>query len=58
MRALQGLVDLIERKAYHFEGPFGDDVTEVPVPAELAAEVDAARNKLVEAVRLPVVPPV
>ena len=41
-----GYVDLVHRKAYRSEG--GKDV-EVPIPAELAAEVDRRRDQLLEA---------
>ena len=47
----QGLVDLIYRKAYTFEGPNGDEVTEGPLPADMIELVDQFRAKLVEAVR-------
>ena len=48
--ALRGLVDLVDRKAYAFEGPSGDKVVEVPVPGDMAAEVEARRAELVERV--------
>jgi elongation factor G len=41
-----GYVDLVHRKAYRSEG--GKDV-EVPIPAELANEVDRRRDQLLEA---------
>jgi hypothetical protein len=47
----QGLVDLVDRKAYSFEGPNGDSVVEAPVPASMAADVELYRSRLVEAVR-------
>ena len=49
--ALQGLVDLVDRKAYTFEGPNGDAVVEGPVPDSMAPDVERYRSKLVEAVR-------
>ena len=48
----QGLVDLVDRKAYSFEGPNGDSVVEGPVPESMEAEVEQHRSRLVEAVRL------
>lgn len=48
--ALRGLVCLVDRKAYTFEGGSGERVVEVPVPAELQAQVEAKRAELVEAV--------
>lgn len=44
-------MDLIYRKAYTFEGPNGDDVTEGPVPADMVTAVEHFRSKLIEAVR-------
>ena len=44
-------MDLIERKAFTFEGPNGDDVIEGPIPVDLAGDVELLRAKLVEAVR-------
>ena len=41
-----GYVDLVHRKAYRFEG--GKEV-EIPVPAEMAAEVATRRDQLLEA---------
>ena len=48
---LQGLVDLIERRAFAFEGPSGDQVTERPLPSDMERDVELWRSKLVEAVR-------
>ncbi len=46
----QGLVDLVDRKAYSFAGPNGDTVVEGPVPESMEAEVEQHRSRLVEAV--------
>ena len=51
LKPLQGLVHLVDRKAYTFEGPNGDSVVEGPVPESMAADVEHYRNMLVEAVR-------
>jgi elongation factor G len=48
--AHRGLVDLVERRAFVFDGPAGETITEVPVPDDMAAAVAAARATLVEAV--------
>ena len=48
----QGVVDLIKMKAYYFEGDMGVDVVEKPIPAELAADAAAAREKMLDAVSM------
>ena len=45
----KGVVDLVERKAYTFEGDMGEKVVEIDVPADMESEVEAAREKVVEA---------
>jgi len=46
-----GIVDLISVKAYQFGGnDLGSDVIEIPVPENLATEVEVYRGALVEAV--------
>lgn len=47
---LQGVVDIIDRKALYFEGPRGDTVTEGPVPEDLKALMEAKRAELIEKV--------
>jgi len=44
----KGLVDLIEKKAYHFEGNFGEKIIEVEIPADLKEKVEEYRAQLVE----------
>ncbi|KAJ9508924.1 hypothetical protein QJQ45_028252 [Haematococcus lacustris] len=46
----RGVVDLVRRKALVFEGPKGDTVRELAIPAELEEEVEARRAELVERV--------
>ncbi|KAL6771325.1 hypothetical protein ACKKBG_A25895 [Auxenochlorella protothecoides x Auxenochlorella symbiontica] len=48
--SMKGLIDLVERKAFVFEGPSGDSVVEIPVPVEFMAEMEAKRTELVERV--------
>ncbi|MSU75422.1 MAG: elongation factor G, partial [Candidatus Magasanikbacteria bacterium] len=43
-----GLIDLIEKKAYKFEGDKGQNIIEIPVPEDMKAQVDEYRAKLVE----------
>ena len=45
-----GLVDIIEMKAYHFEGDSGEQVKEIEIPAELKDKVEAMRLELIEKV--------
>lgn len=45
-----GVVDLIERKAYTFEGEHGEQVKEIPVPDDMKDIVEEYRGKLVEKV--------
>ncbi|MBI2444747.1 MAG: elongation factor G [Candidatus Magasanikbacteria bacterium] len=44
------IIDLIEEKAYRFEGDKGQNVVELPVPAEMGEEVKKYRALLVEKV--------
>jgi elongation factor G len=44
----RGVVDLIDMKAYVFEGAAGEVIKEVPVPDDAAAEAAAKRAELVE----------
>jgi len=45
----EGVVDLLEMKAYKFEGAMGENVIAYDIPANLLDEAKAARAKLVEA---------
>ena len=44
-----GIVDVLEQKAFHFLGDNGNDVTEVPMPEELAEMAQEAYTAAVEA---------
>ena len=46
----EGIVDIIEMKAYHFEGDSGEKVTEIDIPADIKDKVDALRLELIEKV--------
>ena len=48
--AFEGIIDLVERKAIRYTDSLGDTWEEGEIPAELAAEADAARHELIEAV--------
>ncbi len=43
-----GVIDLLEQKAYYFEGEHGERVVEKEIPAEFAEQVKIHRNTLVE----------
>ncbi len=45
-----GVVDLVEMKAYTFEGKMGDEVKEIPVPEDLKDKAVEYRNILIEKV--------
>jgi elongation factor G len=45
-----GLIDIIEMKAYHFEGDSGEKVKEIEIPADLKDKVEAMRLELIEKV--------
>ena len=45
-----GIVDIIERKAYHFDGGEHEDATEIPIPEDLVDLIEEKRNDLIEAV--------
>jgi len=43
-----GVVDLVKRRAYYFEGKNGEELVERDVPEELETQVDAKRQLLLE----------
>lgn len=45
-----GVVDLIEKKAYKFEGASGEIITEIDIPAELVDNTEKYREILIEKV--------
>jgi len=44
----EGVVDLLTRKAYHFEGERGEEMVEIDIPDDLKDEVEKRRKELVE----------
>ncbi len=46
----KGMVDLVEEKAYTFDGPHGENIIEIPVPEDMAADVEKYRAILIEKV--------
>ncbi len=45
-----GLIDLVENKAYKFEGDHGIKIIEIPIPEDMVEKVKEYRSKLVEKV--------
>ncbi len=48
----RGVIDLVEQRAYYFDGPGGERVRAEAIPAELADEARAARHRLLEALSM------
>ncbi|HLG25286.1 MAG TPA: elongation factor G [Candidatus Gracilibacteria bacterium] len=46
--SFSGVVDLIENKAYTFEGKHGEIIKEIPVPEDMKAQVTEYRHTLME----------
>jgi elongation factor G len=46
----EGLIDLIEEKAYHFEGQHGENIVEIPIPDDMVEKVKEYRAKMIEKV--------
>jgi len=44
----EGIVDLMEMKAYHFEGDSGENITEIEIPADIADRCAELREEMVE----------
>src|SRR5688500_14349341 len=47
-----GVVDLVQMKAYYFEGKEGDEIREAEVPAELLDDARTARQEMLEALAM------
>jgi len=43
-----GIIDLLQLKAFKFEGEHGENIIEIPIPENLKKQVDEYRQKLVE----------
>lgn len=44
---MRGLVDIIHKKAYYFDGQNGENIREEPVPAELVKLMEEKRRELI-----------
>ncbi|MBD3248167.1 elongation factor G [Candidatus Falkowbacteria bacterium] len=47
---LSGVIDLIEQKAYKFEGSFGENMIEIEIPADMKEKVEKFRSDMIEKV--------
>lgn len=45
-----GVIDLVEQKAYHFDGNPDEDYVEIPIPEDMKDEVISRREELISAV--------
>ena len=48
--SFSGLVDIIQQKAFKFEGTKGENIVEMPIPEDMKAQVEEYRAKLIEKV--------
>lgn len=48
----EGIIDLITMKAYHFEGEKGVDVVEGEIPADMKAQAEEWREKMIDAISM------
>lgn len=44
---MRGLVDILHRKAYYFDGQNGENIREEPVPEELKTLMEEKRRELI-----------
>jgi len=47
---MRGVVDLIQKKAFQFEGAFGEQIVEIEIPEEMKADVESYRARMVEVI--------
>jgi elongation factor G len=47
---LSGVIDLVEQKAYEFEGEHGENLKEIDIPEDMKGKVEEYRAKLIEKV--------
>lgn len=46
----KSVIDLVERRAFKFEGKLGEEIIEIEIPEDMKEKVEIYRNKLVEKV--------
>ncbi|MCD6109159.1 elongation factor G [bacterium] len=44
----EGVIDLLEQKAYKFEGHYGENIVEIEIPEDMKGKVEEYRNILIE----------
>ncbi|MFH1246565.1 MAG: elongation factor G, partial [Candidatus Liptonbacteria bacterium] len=44
----RGVINLIEKKAYEFQGDHGERIVEIPIPENMAEQIEKARHEMVE----------
>ena len=44
----EGVVDIVNREAFQFDGEKGDKVTKIPIPENLVDDCEKARGSLIE----------
>ncbi|MBI3088828.1 MAG: elongation factor G [Candidatus Colwellbacteria bacterium] len=44
----EGIIDLLQLKAFKFEGDFGEQIVEIPVPDNLKSETEKRRHEMIE----------
>ncbi len=45
---MRGTIDLIEQKAYEFEGNFGEKLKEIEIPVDMKEDVEKYRSEMIE----------
>ena len=50
--SFEGVVDLVAMKAYHFEGEKGVDVVESEIPADMLAQAEEWREKMIDTISM------
>jgi elongation factor G len=46
--SFSGIIDVLEKKAYKFEGNFGEKISEISIPDDMKSELEESYNDLVE----------
>lgn len=44
----EAVIDLVEQKAYKFEGGYGENISEIDIPQDMKAKVEEYRNIMIE----------
>ena len=50
--SFQGVIDLIDRVAYYYDGDKGEDVRQAPIPADMIEATERARQGMLEALSM------